>query len=88
MPTLFCGNCGYPATDPAGCSLCQGPVFDLSTPRGVIDCRTYRSLRSEQAEQVSTGYVSLFVGLGVMAISFPSQGQFESWAEEMTRDLN
>ncbi|MEK6260218.1 MAG: hypothetical protein AABP62_16490 [Planctomycetota bacterium] len=26
--------------------------------------------------------------LGVMAISFPSQGQFESWAEEMKRDLN
>ncbi len=26
--------------------------------------------------------------LGVMAISFPSQGQFESWAEEMQRDLN
>ena len=25
--------------------------------------------------------------LGVMAISFPSQGQFESWAEEMKRDL-
>ena len=26
--------------------------------------------------------------LGVMAISFPSQGQFEGWAEEMNRDLN
>jgi len=26
--------------------------------------------------------------LGVMAISFPSQGQFESWAEEMKRNLN
>ena len=26
--------------------------------------------------------------LGVMAISFPSQGQFENWAEEMKRDLN
>ena len=26
--------------------------------------------------------------LGVMAISFPSQGQFDSWAEEMKRDLN
>ena len=26
--------------------------------------------------------------LGVMAITFPSQGQFESWAEEMKRDLN
>ena len=26
--------------------------------------------------------------LGVMAISFPSQGQFEGWAEEMKRDLN
>ena len=26
--------------------------------------------------------------LGVMAISFPSQGQFECWAEEMKRDLN
>lgn len=26
--------------------------------------------------------------LGVMAISFPSQGQFEGWADEMKRDLN
>lgn len=26
--------------------------------------------------------------LGVMAISFPSQGQFESWAEDMKRELN
>ena len=26
--------------------------------------------------------------LAVMAISFPSQGQFESWAEDMKRDLN
>lgn len=26
--------------------------------------------------------------LGMMAISFPSQGQFESWAEEMKRELN
>ncbi len=26
--------------------------------------------------------------LAVMAISFPSQGQFESWAEEMKRELN
>ena len=26
--------------------------------------------------------------LGVMVISFPSQGQFENWAEEMKRDLN
>jgi hypothetical protein len=26
--------------------------------------------------------------LGIMAISFPSQGQFESWAEDMKRDWN
>ena len=26
--------------------------------------------------------------LGVMAISFPSQGQFENWAEDMQRELN
>ncbi len=32
------------------------------------------------------GVVAFLVG--VMAISFPSQGQFENWAEEMKRDLN
>ena len=32
------------------------------------------------------GVVAFLVG--VMAISFPSQGQFESWAEEMKRNLN
>ena len=34
----------------------------------------------------SYGVVAFLVG--VMAISFPSQGQFESWAEEMKRDLS
>ena len=34
----------------------------------------------------SYGVVAFLVG--VMAISFPSQGQFESWAEEMKRELN
>jgi hypothetical protein len=34
----------------------------------------------------SYGIVAFLVG--VMAISFPSQGQFEGWAEEMKRDLN
>jgi hypothetical protein len=33
----------------------------------------------------SYGVVALL--LAVMAISFPSQGQFESWAEEMKREL-
>ena len=34
----------------------------------------------------SYGVVAFLVG--VMAISFPSQGQFESWAEEMKRNLD
>ena len=38
-------------------------------------------------KQVWTYGVVAFL-LAVMAISFPSQGQFESWAEEMKRDLN
>ncbi|MBI5479031.1 MAG: hypothetical protein HY906_09255 [Deltaproteobacteria bacterium] len=69
MATLICGNCGYPAVDPAGCGLCQGPVFDLSTAQGVLDCRTYRTLRGEQAQKGPMAYLGLVIYLVVMAVS-------------------
>jgi hypothetical protein len=70
MPDLYCGDCGYPARDLSGCALCQGPVFDLSTPQGVSDCRTYRDLRGEQTQKGTNAYVAVFAWLAVMALSF------------------
>jgi len=69
MPDLYCGNCGNAAKSLANCGHCHGPVFDLGTAQGVIDCRTYRSLRSEGTERVSNEYVALAIVLGSMAIS-------------------
>ena len=78
MPDLFCGNCGNAAKSLNNCGHCNGPVFDLSTPQGVIDCRTYRSLRLERAQLVPRFYVwefvTAFVWVLVMALG--------SWVSE------
>jgi hypothetical protein len=66
MSAFFCGECGSPTTDPGRCPHCPGPVFDLSTPRGVIDCRTYRALSGEQTRREWGGYAQLLIGLPVM----------------------
>jgi len=69
MPDLYCGNCGNLAKSLNNCGHCNGPVFDLGTPQGVIDCRTYRELRSEQSQQVTHGNFTLYGGLLALAIS-------------------
>jgi hypothetical protein len=68
MPDLFCGNCGNLAKSLYNCGHCHGPVFDLSTPQGVIDCRTYRSLRLERAQLVPQFYLGEFVATFVYVV--------------------
>jgi hypothetical protein len=78
MPDLFCGNCGNLAKSLNNCGHCNGPVFDLSTPHGVIDCRMYRSMRLQRAQLVPRFYVwefvAAFIWVLVMALG--------SWVSE------
>jgi len=54
----------------------------------VLEGAAFFNLVAYMMEQQFWSYGAVAFLLGVMAISFPSQGQFESWAEEMKRDLN
>ena len=54
----------------------------------VLEGAAFVSLISYISERQFWSYGVVAFLVGVMAISFPSQGQFESWAEEMKRDLN
>jgi hypothetical protein len=78
MPDFFCGNCGNLAQSLNQCGHCHGPVFDLSTPQGVIDCRTYRSLRLERAQLLPRFYVWEFVAAFVWVVCMA----IGSWVSE------
>ena len=54
----------------------------------VLEGAALFSLMAYISEKQFWSYGVVAFLLGVMAISFPSQGQFESWAEEMKRNLN
>ncbi len=54
----------------------------------VLEGAAFVSLIAYITEKQFWSYGVVAFLLGVMAISFPSQGQFEGWAEEMKRDLN
>ena len=54
----------------------------------VLEGAAFVSLISYISERQFWSYGVVAFLVGVMAISFPSQGQFESWAEEMKRELN
>ena len=54
----------------------------------VLEGAAFVSLIAYISEKQFWSYGVVAFLVGVMAISFPSQGQFESWAEEMKRDLN
>ncbi len=54
----------------------------------VLEGAAFFNLIAYIMEKQFWSYGAVAFLLGVMAISFPSQGQFESWAEEMKRDLN
>ncbi len=54
----------------------------------VLEAGAFLNLVAYIVEKQFWSYGPVAFLLLVMAISFPSQGQFESWAEEMKRDLN
>ena len=54
----------------------------------VLEGAAFFNLVAYIMEKQTWSYGVVAFLLGVMAISFPSQGQFESWAEEMKRDLS
>ena len=53
----------------------------------VLEGAAFVSLIAYISEKQFWSYGVVAFLVGVMAISFPSQGQFESWADEMKRDL-
>jgi hypothetical protein len=80
MPEFFCGNCGNLAKSLNNCGHCNGPVFDLSTPQGAIDCRTYRSIRLELAQVVPRFWYAELAGLVSLVMV-----AFGSWVAEFSR---
>ena len=54
----------------------------------VLEGAAFPNLIAYISEKQFWSYGVVAFLLGVMAISFPSQGQFENWSEEMKRNLN